>query len=87
MPTVRQRSMAGRLDDTYQGLIATSIRLADAVIEEATKTYGLSEDEITLKMVTRSTQRWMPTHKLICNKPAIPISSLRHPSKFTARVR
>ena len=28
-------------------------------------------------MVTRSTQRWMPTHKLTCSKPTkIPISSL-----------
>ena len=31
----------------------------------------------SLKMVTRSTQRWMPTHKLTCSKPTkILISSL-----------
>ena len=40
--------MASRLDDTYQGT-GDDYKYPsyfDAVIEEATKTYGLSEDEI-----------------------------------------
>ena len=48
-PTVRQGvDMASRLDDTYQGT-GDDYKYPsyfDAVIEEATKTYGLSEDEI-----------------------------------------
>ena len=43
--------MASRLDDTYQGT-GDDYKYPsyfDAVIEEATKTYGLSEDEIVQK--------------------------------------